>query len=92
MAWTSLLYMAFVGSAMAFVLLYWLLRRIGAVRSGLIVPLSTVVAVLLGIVVLDEAFTWRTAVGGLLVLTGLLAASRPGRSTPSGSRAARPPG
>ena len=43
---------------MAFVLLYWLLRRIGAVRSGLIVPLSTVVAVLLGVVVLHEAFTW----------------------------------
>jgi len=75
---------------MAFVLLYWLLRRIGAVRSGLIVPLSTVVAVLLGVVVLHEAFTWRTAVGGLLVLTGLLAASRPGRSTPPASRATRP--
>ena len=77
LAWTSLLYMAFVGSAMAFVLLYWLLKQIGAVRSGLIVPFSTVVAVLLGVVVLGEAFTWRTAAGGALVLAGLLAASRP---------------
>lgn len=76
MAWASLLYMAIVGSAMAFVLLYWLFKQIGAVRSGLIVPFSTVVAVILGVVVLGEAFTWRTAVGGLLVILGLLAASR----------------
>ncbi len=76
-AWTSLLFMAIVGSALAFALLYWLLKQIGAVRSGLIVPFSTVVAVVLGIVVLHEAFTWRTAVGGALVLVGLVAASRP---------------
>ena len=81
MAWTSLLYMALVGSAMGFVLLYWLLKRIGAVRSGLIIPFSTVVAVVLGILVLNEAFTWRTAVGGLLVIVGLLTTSRP--STPA---------
>lgn len=81
MTWTSLLYMALVGSAMGFVLLYWLLKRIGAVRSGLLIPFSTVVAVVLGILVLNETFTWRTAVGGLLVILGLLATSRP--STPS---------
>jgi len=81
MAWVSLLYMAFVGSAMAFVLLYWLLRRIGAVRSGLIIPFSTVVAVLLGVAVLGEAFTWQIAVGGLLVMVGLAAASRPQQAT-----------
>ncbi|MCK5585560.1 EamA family transporter [Candidatus Bipolaricaulota bacterium] len=80
-AWTSLLYMAVIGSAVAFVLLYWLLKRIGAVRSVLIIPFSTVVAVILGIVVLGEAFTWRTGVGGLLVILGLLAASRPGAKT-----------
>ena len=75
MAWTSLLYMALVGSAMGFVLLYWLLKRVGAVRSGLLIPFSTVAAVVLGILVLNEAFTWRTAVGGLLVILGLLATS-----------------
>jgi len=76
MAWASLLYMALIGSALAFVLLYWLLHRIGAVRSGLIIPFSTIVAVLLGVAVLGEAFTWRTAVGGVLVIGGLLVASR----------------
>jgi len=80
-AWTSLLYMAVIGSAVAFVLVYWLLKRIGAVRSVLIIPFSTVVAVILGIVVLGEAFTWRTGVGGLLVILGLLAASRSGAKT-----------
>jgi drug/metabolite transporter (DMT)-like permease len=85
MGWTSLIYMALIGSALAFVLLYWLLKQIGAVRSGLIVPFSTVVAVILGIVVLGEAFTWRTGVGGLLVVLGLLAASRAGTKTREGT-------
>lgn len=85
-AWTSLLYMAVIGSAVAFVLLYWLLKRIGAVRSVLIIPFSTVVGVILGVVVLGEAFTWRTGVGGLLVVLGLLAASRPGAKPKKGSK------
>ena len=80
-AWASLLYMAVIGSAVAFVLVYWLLKRIGAVRSGLIIPFSTVVAVILGIAVLGEAFTWRIGAGGLLVILGLLAASPPGVKT-----------
>lgn len=78
MAWTSLLYMAFIGSALAFVLLYWLLKQIGPVRAGLIIPFTTVVAVLLGVIVLGEAFTWRTGVGGALVLGGLTLATRKG--------------
>jgi len=90
LAWASLLYMAFVGSAMAFVLLYWLLKQIGAVRSGLIIPFSTVVAVLLGIVILKEAFTWRTAIGGLLVLLGLFTASRPLREAADTTVASKP--
>ena len=76
MAWTSLLYMAVVGSAFAFVLLYWLLKQVGPVRTGLIIPFTTVVAVLLGVIVLGEVFTWRTGVGGALVLVGLLVATR----------------
>jgi len=78
MAWTSLLYMAVIGSALAFVLLYWLLKQIGPVRTGLIIPFTTVVAVLLGVIVLGEAFTWRTGVGGALVLGGLSLATRKG--------------
>jgi len=78
MAWTSLLYMAIIGSALAFVLLYWLLKQIGPVRTGLIIPFTTVVAVLLGVIVLGEAFTWRTGVGGALVLGGLTLATRKG--------------
>jgi len=78
MAWTSLLYMAVIGSALAFVLLYWLLKQIGPVRTGLIIPFTTVVAVLLGVIVLGEAFTWRTGVGGALVLGGLTLATRKG--------------
>ncbi len=87
MAWTSLLYMAVIGSALAFVLLYWLLKQVGPVRTGLIIPFTTVVAVLLGVIVLGEAFTWRTGVGGALVLVGLLVATR---KTPPRNGASQP--
>jgi len=63
---------------LAFVLLYWLLKQIGPVRAGLIIPFTTVVAMLLGVIILGEAFTWRTGVGGALVLGGLTLATRKG--------------
>ncbi|MFC2108021.1 EamA family transporter [Candidatus Bipolaricaulota bacterium] len=64
----------------------WLLKRIGAVRSGLLIPFSTVIAAVLGILVLNEAFTWRTAVGGLLVILGFWPHRAPPRHRTERSR------
>jgi drug/metabolite transporter (DMT)-like permease len=70
----ALLYLAVLGSAVSFVLLYWLLRRIPVTRTMMIPFFSTLIAVLLGAVVLDEELSWRVVAGGAAILAGLAVA------------------
>ena len=88
LAWGALFYLAFVGSALPFVLYYWLLQRMEATKVQLIALLCTVVAVLLGGVVLHEELSWKTALGTVAVLVGLAVTTWPGaaraRRIPSG--------
>lgn len=76
LAWISLFYLALVGSSLAFVLLYWLMKRMPVTRTQLIPILSTLLAVLLGWAFLGETLSWRTAAGGAAILIGLWLASR----------------
>jgi drug/metabolite transporter (DMT)-like permease len=79
----SLLYLAPMGSSLTFALLYWLYRRIPVTQTQLIPLFSTLLAVLLGAAVLDEGLSWRTAVGGLAILSGLVVAARAGARRPA---------
>ena len=71
MAWTALLYLSLIGSALPFVLYYWLLQRMEATRVQLIALACPIVAVFLGWIVLHETQSWRTALGATGVLAGL---------------------
>ena len=70
----ALCYLAVMGSAVAFVILYWLIQRMQVTRTMLIPLLSTLIAVALGIAVLGEAFSARVMIGALGVLGGLVLA------------------
>lgn len=67
----SVLYLAVVGSAFAFVLLYWLIKHMDVTKTMLITLVTPLVAVLLGVVLLDEVLTWRTTLGGVAIVGGL---------------------
>jgi drug/metabolite transporter (DMT)-like permease len=67
----ALVYLALLGSSLTFVLLYWLIQRIPVTRTMMIPFMSTLIAVLLGAVVLDEQLTWRVVAGGAGILGGL---------------------
>ena len=71
MAIVSLFYLALVGSVIAFLLYYWLMRNMDVTKSMLIALVTPVVAVVLGMLVLDEELTWRTIVGGAMIMTGI---------------------
>lgn len=71
MAVISTLYLALIGTALSFVLLYWLFKHMDVTKTMLITFVTPLVAVALGIVVLREAFSWRTATGGAAILIGL---------------------
>jgi drug/metabolite transporter (DMT)-like permease len=67
----ALLYLAVVGSVIAFVLYYWLVLKIDVTKSMLIALVTPVVAVILGMIVLDEEIGWRTLIGGAMIMTGI---------------------
>jgi drug/metabolite transporter (DMT)-like permease len=71
LALVSLAYLAFFGSSLAFVLWYWLIRAIKVTTAQLLPFVNTLVAVILGAVVLDEELGWRALVGGAAILLGL---------------------
>lgn len=70
-AWISVIYLALVGSSIAFLLLYWLMRHIEVTKLQLMPLFSTLVAVILGWLVLNEELTWRIAAGAAAILGGL---------------------
>jgi drug/metabolite transporter (DMT)-like permease len=71
MALVSLLYLAIVGSVIAFILYYWLVQHMDVTKSMLIALVTPVTAVVLGMIVLNEQLNWRTVAGGVLVLSGI---------------------
>jgi drug/metabolite transporter (DMT)-like permease len=67
----SLLYLAIVGSVIAFILYYWLVQHMAVTKSMLIALVTPVTAVILGMIVLGEQLDWRTIAGGILILSGI---------------------
>lgn len=72
----ALLYLAVMGSSVAFTLYYWLLRRLPATSLSLVNYATPVVAVLVGTLFLDEPFTLRILLGAALVVIGVAIAVR----------------
>ena len=72
----SLLYLAVFGSAMTFTLYYWLLRHVRASRVALIAYATPVIAVVTGVLFLDEPLTSRFLLGGALVIAGVAFSTR----------------
>jgi drug/metabolite transporter (DMT)-like permease len=69
--WTAILYMALFGSAVAYVLYYWLLRYLEASQLSAFTYLLPVLASILGILALGEQGSWRQVLGGALALGGV---------------------
>jgi drug/metabolite transporter (DMT)-like permease len=66
-----LLYLAVVGSVIAFLAYYWLIQNMDVTKTMLISLVTPVVAVILGMLVLDEQLSWRTLVGGAMIIAGI---------------------
>ncbi|HEX7295396.1 MAG TPA: EamA family transporter [Pyrinomonadaceae bacterium] len=71
LAVVSLFYLALIGSVVAFLLYYWLMRNMDVTKTMLIALVTPVVAVALGMIVLDEQLSWRTLAGGLMIMSGI---------------------
>ncbi len=67
----SLAYLTVVGSVIAFLAYYWLIRNTAVTRVLLIPLITPLVAVGLGVVFLGESVGWGTALGGAAILGGV---------------------
>ena len=67
----ALLYLAVLGSSLAFCLMYWLVQRVEITKIMLISLVTPVAAVIIGALVLGETLSPHAMVGGLCVLLGL---------------------
>lgn len=82
MAVISLFYLAIVGSVVAFLLYYWLVQHMDVTKTMLIALVTPVIAVSLGVLVLNEELNWRTFAGGAMIISGIgLIVLRKARST-----------
>ena len=71
----AVVYLAVIGTALPFVGLFWLIRRVPVAIIGTIPVVDTVIAILLGSLVLGEALSPRVLAGGVLILAGVLLAA-----------------
>jgi drug/metabolite transporter (DMT)-like permease len=67
----SLVYLTVVGSVIAFLAYYWLIRHTDVTRVLLIPLITPLVAVGLGVLFLGESVGWGTALGGSAILGGV---------------------
>ena len=71
MAVVSLMYLVLVGSVIAFLLYYWLVRNMDVTKTMMISLVTPLIAVVLGMLVLDEKLSWRTVLGGACIMAGI---------------------
>ena len=83
----SVLGLAVVCTALAFLVFFALIAEVGPVRATVITYVNPAVAAALGVGLLGERFTAGMAVGFVLILAGSVLATRPRAIT----RAASPP-
>ena len=87
----AVLALAVICTALAFLVFFALVAEVGPARSTVITYVNPAVAVLLGVLILDEAFTAATAVGFVLILVGsVLATSRRATARPEPGEPAVP--
>jgi len=75
-AWGATLALAFVGTAIAYLIYYWILEHGGAVQASLVTYIIPVGALFWGWLLLGEDIRWTSLVGLGGILLGIMVANR----------------
>lgn len=68
----SIIYLALIGTVAAFLMYFWLLRRMKAVSVALTSFITPIVAILIGVVLFDEELSTEVGIGAAFVLSGVV--------------------
>ena len=79
-AWAALGYMALMSSLIPMLLYYWLYTQVSATYASLAGYIIPPIAIVAGVLVLDEQLQAGILLGGVLILVGVLLADRAERS------------
>ena len=90
-SWIAVLMLGVICSAVAFVIFFALIKEIGPARATLITYLNTLVALVLGVVFLNEPITTGLIVGVPLILIGSWFAGRRHEVRPKKTKGKTPP-
>ncbi len=71
LTWLAILWLGIFGTALAYLLYFFLIQAWGPTRSTLVTYVMPVMAVLLGVIFLNEPLTWQLVIGGLLIIGGI---------------------
>jgi drug/metabolite transporter (DMT)-like permease len=71
LTWIAALWLGILGSAVAWLMFYYLLHEIGPTRASLVTYLFPVGGVILGVILLNEQLSWQLLVGTLLIVASL---------------------
>lgn len=74
--WSLMVYMAFAGTFMPFLVYFWMLQRVSATTASLSSYIIPVIALIGGALFLDEEVTWLMAAGCVLILAGVVFTER----------------
>lgn len=76
LGWSLIVYLTVFGSVVPFLLFYWVLQRASSTKASLVGYVVPLVALVGGILVLDEQLQVGIAVGGVLILVGVVVTDR----------------
>lgn len=71
LTWTALLWLGLLGSSLASIYYFALLRSIGPTRATMVTYVPPLFGLLLGAMILNEKIGWEVWLGGLLILIGI---------------------
>lgn len=74
--WSLIVYMTVIGSVVPFLLFFWLLQQVSATKASLVGYIVPLISLTAGIVLIDEKLQLGIAVGGLLILVGVVLVDR----------------
>lgn len=81
--WTLIIYLTVIGSIVPFVLFYWLLQQVSSTKASLVSYVVPLIALVLGILLLNERLDLGIAIGGALILIGVVLTDRAERLEPA---------
>ncbi len=74
--WLAVIWLGIMGTAVSFILYYYLIHSVGPTRTTLVTYIFPLVGVILGVFVLHEKLDWNVLIGGSMIVGSIVVVNR----------------